>query len=354
MKKIKNIKPDFDEAANRMEAYWQGEMIDRPIIMSNVSKDNYEFVKGSTYHDRAVSGDLDQILKNILHNARGQIYLGEMMPSAWMSFGTHEIASFFGSEIIWTDGSGDTTWSNPIVSNWDDFLPLNFSEQNPYWQRILKFYEKSAKIFDGEVLPISIDFHTNMDLLLSLRGDEQLSYDVYDCPEKIDLAMQGANETFKRIWEDVETAANMKEYGYWYSGYGKNRTCVLACDYICMISKEMLRRWFIPTFEYEASLIDNVVFHWDGPGALRHFDDIMSVDKVHTIAYVPNPHEKHKDYIELYKNVQAKGKAVEYGGSIEEIKSVFHELNPAKTMYKVSGASEKEFYDFEKWVKQNI
>ena len=352
--KLKNNKPDFDIAARRMEAYWQGEMLDRPIIMASTSKKNYDFVKYSTYHDRAVSGDLEQILKNMLHNARGINYLGEMMPSAWMSFGTHEISSFFGSKIIWTDGSGDTTWTNPIVLDWDEFLPLHFPEGNSYWQRMLKFYEKSAEIFDGEVLPISIDFHSNMDLLLSLRGDEQLSYDVYDCPEKIDAAMEGAKLTFKHIWEAVEKAAKMKEYGYWYEGYSEKRTCVLACDYICMISPEMLRRWFIPTFEYEASLIDNVVFHWDGPGALRHFNDIMAIDKIHTIAYVPNPYEKHKDYMELYKKVQENGKAVLYHGSIDEIKSVFYELNPAKTLYKLTSATEKEFYDFEKWVKNNV
>ncbi len=354
MSRIANIKPDFSEAAARMDAYWHGEMLNRPVLIASTPKPGYAFQEGSSYHDRAVSGDLDIILYNALHNARGLDYLGESMPACWMSFGTHEIASFFGAEIVWTEGSGDTTWAKPMVQDWNDFLPLHFDEENPNWQRMLRFYRRSAEIFQGEVLPFPIDFHSNMDLLLSLRGDEQLCYDVYDCPELIDRAMEGARETFRRLWEGVTKAGKMDEYGYWFDAYGRESTCVLACDYICMISKEMLHRWFVPTIEYEASFIDHVIFHWDGPGALRHFDDIMNIQKIHTVAFVPNPFEKHSQYLDLYRNVQAHGKGVVFGGTPDEIRSVFHELDPARTIYKPSVQSAEEFFRLEQWMREQV
>lgn len=349
---IKKLKPDFDEAAARMEAYWQGELLDRPPLFATVAKPDFTFQPGSTYYDRAVSGDPETILRNALYNAAGFTYLGESMPSCWMSFGTHEIASLFGSEIVWTDGSGDTTWAKPLVTDWREHLPLVFDKNNAIFQRMLTFYEKSAEIFQGEVLPFPLDFHSNMDLLLSLRGDEQLSYDLYDCPELIDEAMEGARETFRILWESITKAGKMEQYGYWFDAYGKKPVCVLACDYICMISREMLHRWFLPTIEYEASFIDHVIFHWDGPGALRHFDDIMGIEKIHTIAFVPNPFELHKQYLEVYKNAQSHGKSVAYCGSPEEIMSVYKELNPARTLYRVSVSSEDEFYRLEEWMRR--
>ena len=149
MSRIANIKPDFSEAAARMDAYWHGEMLNRPVLIASTPKPGYAFQEGSSYHDRAVSGDLDIILYNALHNARGLDYLGESMPACWMSFGTHEIASFFGAEIVWTEGSGDTTWAKPMVQDWNDILPLHFDEENPNWQRMLRFYRHSAEIFQG-------------------------------------------------------------------------------------------------------------------------------------------------------------------------------------------------------------
>lgn len=349
-----HLKPDFADCQKRMDAYWQGEVWQRPPLLAACRKKNYTFLPESTYHDRAVDGDLTQILQDMLHNAKGTLYLGEAVPAAWMSFGTHEIASLFGAKIRWTDSSGDTTWVEPIVSDWAEHLPLRFDEGNPIWQRLRDFYVKSVEVFQGQMLAFPIDFHSNMDLLLSLRGDEQLCYDLYDCPELIDRAMEGARETFARIWNAITSLGKMDETGYWFDAYSRTSTCTLACDYICMISDEMARRWFVPTIEYEASLVDHVTFHWDGPGALRHYDIIMGIDKIHTIAYMPNPSELHRDYLELYEKIQKQGKSIAYSGTPDEIRSVFHRLDPAKTLYKAQISNAEEFYALDEWMRRQM
>ena len=336
-----------------LEAYWHHDMLDRPVLQSTITKPGFEWKSGSSYYDRCL-GDLDRILENQLYNAGGLVYLGESMPAAWMSMGTHEIASYFGAEIVWADGGGDTCWAKPLVEDWREHLPLVFSQRNKMWQRMLDFYKKSYKVFRGQVIPFSVDYHSNMDLLLSLRGDENLCRDLYDCPELIDRAMEGARETFRYIWGNTTAAAKMDQTGYWFDAFGKKSTCVLACDFICMISGEMVRRWFIPTIEYEASFIDNVIFHWDGPGALRHFDDIMGIEKIHTIAFVPSPGQSHIDYIELYKKCQVHGKCVKVGGNVEQVKYMFGELNPAMTMFSVGVSDESEFRALEDWMRKRI
>lgn len=350
---LKTFKPDAQEAANRWAAYWKGEMIDRPVLIARLAKPGYEFRPGSSYRDR-VFGDMEMTLKDHLYNCQGMMYLGEAMPDFWISFGTHEIAAYCGGEIIWPESSTDTNWSRPFVDDWEKWLPLKLDDHNPLWQRLLEYYKKCNEILNGKVIPHSIDFHTNMDLLLSIRGDSQLCMDVIDCPEMIDRAMEDARQIFKYIWDKAREAGKMDEYGYWSDAFSEKSCTTLACDFSALIGPDMFRRWVLPTLEFEASLVDNVRFHWDGPAALRHFKDLMGIGKIHTISYVPNPFESHMQYIELYKRIQACGKAIEFTGTVDEVKAAHKELDPAKVIYRVNVDSQDEFESLEKWFKRNI
>ena len=339
-----HFKPDAEIAAKRWEAYWQKEVLDRPILRAAVKKDNYDFRKDSTYYDR-VHGDMDRILDDHLHNCAGIHFLGDLMPGFWMSFGTHEFAQYMGAKVVWTESKMDTCWVEPMVRDWKMQAPLRIDPDNKYWKRYMDFYRRSAEIFAGQVLPYAPDFHTNMDLLLSVRGDSELCFDVIDCPEYIDRFMEDAREVFRFAWQECRRAGKMDELGYWYSAYSEKSTLTLACDFTALVGPEHCRRWIIPTLEYEAGLVDNVSFHWDGPAALRHFDDIMGVEKIHTIAYMPNPGESHLAYLDLYKKIQGMGKSVDIFGSPEEIIEANKVLKPHLTSYTVSTKITLKEYD---------
>ena len=75
------------------------------------------------------------------------------------------------------------------------------------------FYRRAAGRMAGKVLLRTLDLHTNMDLLASLRGTEQLCMDLMDMPEVIDHAMRSARSVFPVVWNTIAEAGKMHECG---------------------------------------------------------------------------------------------------------------------------------------------
>ena len=128
----------------------------------------------------------------------------------------------------------------------------------------------------------------------------------------------------------------------------------LQCDFSCMISPEMFRRWVLPALEEEAEIVKHVVYHWDGPGALVHTDDLLASAGLHTMSYVPGTgHGGHIDHLDLLKRVQKGGKSVQVGGSPEQIKFMHRELKPEKVYYSTGVGSRAEAEELLDWFVKN-
>lgn len=347
------FKPDIEEVARRFEAFYAGDIIDRPIVLITAPKEGKTGAPGSNYRER-VFGDMDDIIERALISAEATYYGGEAVPSLWLSFGPDEVAVFTGAELRWSDDSGDTNWSVPYVEDWSKSLPITLKEDHPLWRRSLEFHRRAAERIGGKMLITPLDLHTNMDLLAAIRGPQRLCMDLIEQPEMIDRAMADSMEIFRKVWYEIAQAARMDEFGYCHGIYSMEGAAYLQCDFSCMISPEMFRRWVLPALEEEASIVKHVVYHWDGPGALVHMDDLIASKGLHTLSYVPGAgHGSHIDYIDLFKRVQQGGKAVQVWGSIDEIKVMHKELKPEKVFYSTWARSQKEAEDFLKWLVNN-
>ena len=262
------FKPDLADAARRWDAFYAGELIDRPVVSVTAPKPNTKPVPGTNYHDR-VHGNMDEIIDRQLAGAANTYYGGEAVPAAWLSFGCDEVAAFCGqAELHWNPDSGDTCWSKPLVTDWADALPLRLRDDNPLWQRMLELYRRTAAKVAGKMLIAPLDLHTNMDLLAGVRGSQQLCLDVIEQPEMIDRAMKSARAVFPKLWRAISQAGKMDEYGYCAGPSSRDGAAFLQCDFSCMVSSAMFRRWVLPALEEEAAIVKHVVYHWDGPQAL--------------------------------------------------------------------------------------
>jgi hypothetical protein len=347
------FKPGIEEAAKRWEAFYAGEIIDRPLICVTAPKEGRKGARGSDYYER-VHGDLDDIIERAIISAEATYYGGESIPAFWLSFGPDEISVFVGAELQWSKDSGNTNWSVPFVENWEYVLPLKIQEDHPLWQRMLEFYRKAADRMAGKMLLVFLDLHTNMDLLAAIRGPQQRCVDLMDQPEVIDEAMESARAIFPEIWNAISKAGRMDEFGYYHHCYSMEGAATLQCDFCCMISPEMFRRWVLPALEEEAEIVKRVVYHWDGPEAVIHIDDLVASKGLHTLSYVPGAgHGGHIDHLNLLKRVQKGGKAVHAGGSPEQIKLMHRELKPEKVLYTTRAKSQAEAEELLDWFVKN-
>jgi len=347
------FKPDLEDAARRWEAFYAGEIIDRPVVCVTAPPENHDQVGPISYRQK-VFGDIGAIIDRTLVAAEATFFAGEAVPVFHPSFGPDEVAAFTGAELTWSDDSPNTNWSKPCVDNWHRALPVRLQHDNPLWQRMLELCRRAAERMAGKMLIASLDLHTNMDLLAAIRGPERLCTDLIDQPETIDRAMADARAVFRELWHGVGSAARMDEHGYAAGMYSMEGAAVLQCDFSCMISPQMFRRWVLPALEEEAEIVRHARYHWDGPGALVHINDLLASKGLHTLSYVPGAgHGSHFDHLELLKRIQAGGKAVEVHGSPEQIKAMHRELVPEKVFYNTQVATRTEADELLRWFVKN-
>lgn len=348
------LKPDLAEADRRWRAFFAGDLIDRPVVTVTAPLEGAAPVPPTTYHDR-VHGDIDELIDRELRRAEATFYGGEAVPAMNVSFGTDEVTVFCGGrDFRWNPDSGDTNWAVPFVDDWDDHPPLQLDEDNPLWRRMLRFCRRAAERLAGKMLVQHLDLHTNMDLLMSARGSQRLCLDLIDRPGTIDRAMADARAVFPRIWRAVAAAARMDERGYAHGVYSMEGAAFLQCDFSCMISPAMFRRWVLPALEEEAAVVRHAVYHWDGPGALCHLADLCAAEGLHCLSYVPGAGRGgHAAHLDLLEQVQSRGKAVHAWGSIEEVKLMHRRLRPEKVWYATHARSADEARRLLDWLVRN-
>ena len=343
------LKPDLEEAAKRWEAFYAGEIIDRPLIWVTAPREGVEPPYARGYRSK-VFDDMDEIIDNALARAESIYWGGESIPTFNPSFGPDEIAVFCGASFHWSEDSPDTNWSSPIIDDWEKALPLRLQTEHPLWQRMLALYRRAAERLGGKMLLTPLDLHTNMDLLAALRGPQRLCMDLIDCPEVIDRAMQDARAIFPQVWDAIRLAGRMDELGYCQIFYSMEGAAILQCDFSYMIGPAMFRRWVLPALEEEAEIVKHAFYHWDGPGALVHTNDLVASKGLHTLSYVVGAGRgEHIEYLDLFKRVQAGGKAVHVSGTPEQLKLMHRELKPNKVLYVTHAASPAEAERLLEW-----
>ncbi len=347
------FKPDLEEAARRWEAFYAGEIIDRPLVCVTAPRQDQQQPAASTYYDR-VFGNLDQVIERGLALGAATYWGGDAIPNYWLTFGPDEIGVFCGAEFGWKGDSGDTNWSKPFVEDWNDVLPIAIQPDNPLWIRMLDFYRLAARRMGGKMVLAAPDLHSNMDLLASIRGPQALCIDLIEQPEAIDRAMVSARAVFRELWPAVVQAGQMDELGYYQNFYSMEGAAILQCDFSAMISPAMFRRWVLPALEEEAQIVNHAIYHWDGAAALVHYDAVVNSPYLHTISFVPSDnHGTHWDYLDLLKRIQASGKAVHVWGGPEAMKRLHKELRPEKTFYQVTASSQSEAEELLDWFVKN-
>jgi hypothetical protein len=106
--------------------------------------------------------------------------------------------------------------------------------------------------------------------------------------------------------------------------------------------------------EEEAEIVRHALYHWDGPGALVHTADLLASRGLFSMAYVPGAGRgQHIGYVELFKRVQAGGKAVQVHGTPEQIKYMHRELRPEKAHYHTRCEGEEEAEALLAWFVRN-
>ena len=324
----------------RLTALKRGEIVDRAIVSVHYTPPASRRWFGQGYYHDRVFGDAAESLRLQIESQRYAWRGGDTSPGGLsLSLGPDELAAFCGAEIAWSEEHPDTNWSVPCVEDWREHMPLAIQEDAPYWARSMKLYTLAAEMVpEGWGLSMP-DLHSNIDLLAALRDPLRLCLDLVDDPETMDLLFRQTIDVVQSIHDRLAHAAGRRTL-----------PATLQSDFCCLLGPEMFRRWIVPTLEAEAEIVGESVFHWDGPEAVKHLADLCSITGIYAVAYVPGAgHGTHTDYMELYREVQSHRMGVVVSGTADEIKWMYTQLDPARTIFSCTVDSPEEGRELLRW-----
>jgi len=304
-------KPDFPQVLERFEAWWRCEIVDRPPVSISVKRTKPPAELPGKAHaslrDRWL--DVEHALDRFEAGLQGRVFFAESLPSFMPNVGPEVCATVFGCELEFGE---NTSWSIPNCKSVREVLGIEPSLDNPYWDAVRRGTQLSAERGAGKWLTAITDLHTNGDLLASLRDPQELCLDCADDLEGVRLACDHVTRAYPLMYEDLYDRTAGQPSLTWIPCPHAGKMYVTNCDFICMISPQMLEDSIWPSILREMHYLDRNIFHLDGPGALMHLDRLLAADELHGLQWVYGAgNEPISRWIDVYKRAQAAGKCLQ-------------------------------------------
>jgi hypothetical protein len=352
-------KQDFDRVKSVWNAFWEGEVVNRPPVWATVARPGAARGDLDRHYWHAVKGNHAYMLEQIDRWLEGTEFLGESLPLFGPDLGPDQFAAFLGTDFEFSDDSPDTDWVRQVVDDWDAFLPIRLDPQGKHIRSIVTYSTLLARHSAGRYLVSVADLHSNMDALLALRGSERLCMDFYDHPARIEAAMRQVRALYQPVYETLYQAGGMggeRGSAGWAPFWCAGKFATIQCDFLALLSPELSRKYVIPALEEEASYLDRCVYHLDGPGCIPHLDDILAIKDIDAIQWVPGAGKPPMhEWMDLLKKCQAAGKGLQMYDihDLATVQRIARELKPEKLMYAISVDTREEALAIMDWLERN-
>jgi hypothetical protein len=326
-------KPDFESALQRVEAWFNHETLDRPLV--RFSEHNADFARAHALAGRSWPNlkarwfDAEFQVDFFLESIRGRRFYGETFPIYSPNLGPNVYAAFHGPGLEFGEV---TSWIKHTILEWEDVGGLKFSHENEYFQGIENLTQVALEKCPGKFMVGYTDLHGSLDCVADWRGPEQLCLDMADCPEKVHALLRLANENFLLLFDyyDEVLKAHGQLSSTWMGIPSRGKMHIPSCDFSTLISPKAFSEFYLPALQKEVRHTTHNIFHVDGIGVLRHLDCILSLPQIHAIQWVQGVGDDLPivQWLHVIKRVQAAGKGVVIDIQLDELEPFIAAMNP--------------------------
>ena len=326
-------KPDFEEAMQRVEAWFNHEATDRPPV--RFSQTNAQFSSSSESENRRWPNlkarwfDAEFQVDSFLNSVEGRRFYGETFPVFSPNLGPNVYAAFHGAEL---DYAEVTSWVNHCVHHWDDIKRLKFSPDNEYYRGIEELTRVALEKCSGKFLVGYTDLHGSLDCVADWRGQQDLCLDLNDAPERIHEMLDIANQNFLPVFDHYDEV--LKAHGQlsvtWMNIPSRGKMHIPSCDFTSMISTRAFCEFYLPSLLNEVRHMTHNVFHVDGKGVLRHIDQILCVPEINAIQWVQGVGDDLPilQWLPVIRKIQDAGKGVLVDLQLDELEPFIDAMEP--------------------------
>lgn len=341
-------KVNMEAAKEKFRNYWAHKNTGRPLMCVIARRPEVEQYSDGTpveggYLDQICQGkyynmpeelkwkDMDdkyqdpqRIVDRYRYFCQTHAFLGESFPNLNIDFGPGSLASYLGSEIGFKE---DTVWFNKCLDSWDGVPKLTFDPENKWFKKHLQL-AKDCQALAGDDFYVDMpDLMENIDVLASLRGAQDILFDLLDEPEMIGERIQEVTDIYYEYYDRFYDVIKDEEGGNAYTVFqiwGPGRTVKLQCDFSAMMSPEDFRKYIQPSLRSQSENVDHVLYHLDGPTAIKHMDALMEIEGIDALQWTSGdagPDGTLPDWDVIYDKAIAAGKSIwvkVYSGEFED------------------------------------
>jgi hypothetical protein len=352
------FKPDYERSKERIDAFWERELIDRPVIQFHLPKPPGERVPlPPSGHATPAERWLDAGYQAELHLARlsNREFLGDTMPVAWPNLGPEIFAALYGCPIHY--GDYGTSWSEPILEDWDEVDRLQLDWEGPILRKLHEMTDALFEVGRGRFITGMTDWHPGGDAVAAFRDPQNLALDVLTHLQEVVALLARIEGDYFRVYDLFyhKLRAAGQPISTWMPLVCDGRYYVPSNDFSIMISKQMYDDLFLPGIVRECKFLDRSIYHLDGPGALRHLDSILGIAELDALQFVPGAgNEGFARWVEVYRRAQTAGKAIQVSCDLSELGQVMETLDPRGLLLSVGGVPSREaamamLHELERW-----
>jgi hypothetical protein len=232
--------------------------------------------------------DVDEIVKRYRNYCRSHVFLADAFPNLDLNIGAGSMALYLGSE---PDFQWDTVWFKPCVAgSWDQFDDFRFDQNNNWWEKHLKMIKRAQDLSSGEFLVNIPDIVENIDILAALRGPQELCFDLADNPESIADRIRQLDDLYFKYYDPMYNLVKDQDGSSSFTAFlvwGAGKTAKIQCDFSALISPKQFRDLVMPSLRKQCRILDNIIYHLDGPDAIKHADALLEIEELDAVQWVP-------------------------------------------------------------------
>lgn len=252
----------------------------------------------------------------------------DILPMAITDIGPGSLALFMGSRPEFAD---DTVWFHPCIEDEPEpekLPPLRFDEQNHWWRATEQILRRCVELSRGKYIVGCPDLVENVDVLCSLRGSQQVLFDMIERPAWVEQEIWEINqvwfEVYERIYNIIKLEDGSSAFGAFYL-WGPGKVAKVQCDASAMFSPKMFKQFVVPALTAQCEWLDYSLYHLDGTEAIVHLDTLLEIAPLDAIEWTPQAGIEtggNKRWYDLYRRILAAGK------SVQVVNVELHEVMP--------------------------
>ena len=320
-------KENWKETKTKFINWWAHKNTGTPLMIVIAKKEkstnsDLNILEGDKIDDKYRNAEL--IINRYKDFCENHNFLAESFPNLSVDFGPGSLAAYLGSNIVFGE---DTVWFEECIEDWETAPAFKFDPENKWWREHFELVKGVKNLSNGKFIVCIPDLIENLDILSSLRGAQNLLYDMIDDPEVIENRVKQIDniyfEYYNRFYDLLKDKDESSSYTV-FQIWGKGKTGKIQCDFSAMISPSHYIDFVKDSIRFQAKNLDNVLYHLDGIDAIKHLDAILEIDEIDAIQWTSGDHGPDgtlEEWYEIYDKVIKKGKSLwikVYNGTIDD------------------------------------